>query len=306
MMSGTRNYLEYFLQHDDYTYQQPLRGEIRKARAEKGRAPMNSLEAPKNFLEGDSLAERFLRIEREQVVRLNELTFLDPVHYVYNPLDYAWEPHQDYVRRYCQFSKEVLFLGMNPGPFGMAQTGVPFGAVQLVRDWLQVCGQVSRPAQEHPKRPIRGLECPQTEVSGARFWGFFRSMCTRPEAFFHHCFVHNHCPLLFVSQSGRNLTPADLPVAQREQLLKVCDDALCEVVKLLGVAMVIGVGRFAEQRARKALSAAGISVRVEGVMHPSPRNPQANKGWDAVIKAKLEELGVMALITKRLDEKVKM
>ncbi|XP_066472098.1 single-strand selective monofunctional uracil DNA glycosylase isoform X2 [Tiliqua scincoides] len=221
---------------------------------------MNSSEGLVNFLEGDGLAEQFLHIEREQILRLKDLTFFEPVQHVYNPLDYAWEPHQDYVHKYCRSHKKVLFLGMNPGPFGMAQTGVPFGAVQLVRDWLQVCGQVSRPANEHPKRPIRGLECPQTE-------------------------------------SGRNLTPADLPVAQRERLLQICDDALCEAVKLLGVATVIGVGRFAEQRARKALLAAGIPVQVEGVMHPSPRNPQANKGWDAIIRAKLEELGVMTLLT---------
>nr|XP_028577443.1 single-strand selective monofunctional uracil DNA glycosylase isoform X2 [Podarcis muralis]XP_028577444.1 single-strand selective monofunctional uracil DNA glycosylase isoform X2 [Podarcis muralis]XP_028577445.1 single-strand selective monofunctional uracil DNA glycosylase isoform X2 [Podarcis muralis] len=259
---------------------------------------MNSSEAPVSFFEGDGLADQFLHIEREQTLRLKELSFLEPVEYVYNPLEYAWEPHEDYVRRYCQFRKEVLFLGMNPGPFGMAQTGVPFGEVQLVRDWLQVRGQVSKPPREHPKRPIRGLECPQTEVSGARFWGFFRSLCARPEVFFRHCFVHNHCPLLFLSHSGRNLTPADLPAAKREQLLQVCDDALCEAVKLLGVNMVIGVGRFAEQRARKALSAAGIPVRVEGVMHPSPRNPQANKGWDAIIRAKLEELGVLALLVE--------
>uniref|UniRef100_A0A8C5SB90 Single-strand-selective monofunctional uracil-DNA glycosylase 1 n=1 Tax=Laticauda laticaudata TaxID=8630 RepID=A0A8C5SB90_LATLA len=161
---------------------------------------------------------------------------------------------------------------------------------------LHLIGQVFRPACEHPKRPIRGLECPYTEVSGARFWGFFRSVCTKPEKFFQRCFVHNHCPLFFVSQSGRNLTPADLPAAQREQLLQICDDALCEAVKLLGVATVVGVGRFAEQRAHKALSAAGIPVQVEGVMHPSPRNPKANKGWDAIIRAKLEELGLMALI----------
>ncbi|XP_044299244.1 single-strand selective monofunctional uracil DNA glycosylase isoform X1 [Varanus komodoensis] len=260
-------------------------------------APGNAVEASMSLLEAGSVAERFLHIEREQVIRLKDLTFPESVQYVYNPLDYAWEPHQDYVRRYCQTRKEVLFLGMNPGPFGMGQTGVPFGAVQLVRDWLQVRGQVYQPACEHPKRPVRGLECPHTEVSGARFWGFFRSVCAGPDAFFRHCFVHNHCPLLFVSQSGRNLTPADLPAAQREQLLQVCDDALCEAVKLLGVSMIIGVGRFAEQRARKALSAAGISVRVECVMHPSPRNPQANKGWDKIIRVKLEELGVMNLIT---------
>lgn len=200
-------------------------------------------------------------------------------------------------RKGSGFFSPALNLGHGFHVNVIALLQVPFGAVQPVRDWLQVRGQVSRPESEHPKRPIRGLECPQAEVSGVRFWGFFRSVSTRPEVFFHHCFVHNHCPLLFVSESGRNLTPADLPAAQREQLLQVCDDSLCEAVKLLGVKMVIGVGRFAEQRARKALSAAGLPVRVEGVMHPSPRNPQANKGWDASIRAKLDELGVMPLIT---------
>uniref|UniRef100_A0A8D0H1X8 Single-strand-selective monofunctional uracil-DNA glycosylase 1 n=1 Tax=Sphenodon punctatus TaxID=8508 RepID=A0A8D0H1X8_SPHPU len=251
---------------------------------------------PPGFPEGEGLAARFLRLELEQSLRLRELSFPEPISYVYNPLEYAWEPHRDYVTRYVTGPKEVLFLGMNPGPFGMAQTGVPFGEVQLVRDWLGVRGQVWRPAREHPKRPIRGLECPQTEVSGARFWGFFRGACAGPEAFFRRCFVHNHCPLLFVSQTGRNLTPADLPAAQRESLLRVCDEALGQAVGLLGVALVIGVGRFAEQRARKALAAADLPIRVEGLMHPSPRNPKANKGWDDIARARLEELGVMALL----------
>lgn len=170
---------------------------------------------------------------------------------------------------------------------------VPFGEVRHVREWLQVCGQVSKPEQEHPKRPVLGLECPRTEVSGARFWGLFRSLCPDPEAFFRRCFVHNHCPLLFMTQSGKNLTPADLPAAQREHLLQVCDDGLAQAVRLLGVTMVIGVGRFTEQRARKALASAGLQVRVEGLMHPSPRNPQANKGWEAVAKARLEELRIL-------------
>ncbi|XP_024062679.2 single-strand selective monofunctional uracil DNA glycosylase isoform X1 [Terrapene carolina triunguis] len=260
-------------------------------------APLGATPVGPTFVQGDVLATRFLQAELEQNVRLRELSFLDPICYVYNPLEYAWEPHEDYVRRYCRSPKEVLFLGMNPGPFGMAQTGVPFGEVRHVREWLQIRGQVSKPAQEHPKRPVLGLECPQTEVSGARFWGLFRSLCPGPEAFFRRCFVHNHCPLLFMSQSGKNLTPADLPAAQRERLLQVCDDGLAQAVRLLSVAMVIGVGRFAEQRARKALASAGLQVRVEGLMHPSPRNPQANRGWEAIAKARLEELHVLPLLT---------
>nr|XP_035980098.1 single-strand selective monofunctional uracil DNA glycosylase isoform X3 [Halichoerus grypus] len=202
-----------------------------------------------------SVAEGFLEEELRLNAELSQLQFSEPVGIIYNPVEYAWEPHHSYVTRYCQGPKEVLFLGMNPGPFGMAQTGtvclppilpitscggpdtpicslsllpkVPFGEVSVVRDWLGVGGPVLTPPQEHPKRPVLGLECPQSEVSGARFWGFFRNLCGQPEVFFRHCFVHNLCPLLFLTPSGRNVTPAELPARQREELLRACDAALC-------------------------------------------------------------------------------
>lgn len=169
--------------------------------------------------------------------------------------------------------------------------------MKSVVDWLKITGEVGHPAEEHPKRRILGLSCTQSEVSGARFWGFFRKLCAEPERFFRHCFVHNLCPLIFMSASGKNLTPPELPADKREALLSLCDAALCKVVQALNVSMVIGVGKVAEQRARRALSAEGIDVRVEGIMHPSPRNPLANKGWEAVAKAKLEELGVLSLLS---------
>uniref|UniRef100_A0A8B9MFZ4 Single-strand-selective monofunctional uracil-DNA glycosylase 1 n=1 Tax=Accipiter nisus TaxID=211598 RepID=A0A8B9MFZ4_9AVES len=112
----------------------------------------------------DDLAGRFLRLEREQSALLQALPpFGEPVSHVYHPLDYAWEPHCDFVRRYCRTPKRVLFLGMNPGPFGMAQTGVPFGEVWHVREWLQVVGGVKKPPSEHPKRPVLGLTCRRAE-----------------------------------------------------------------------------------------------------------------------------------------------
>lgn len=242
-------------------------------------------------------SSRFLQAELELNAHLRGLTFTEPVRYIYNPLEYAWDTHRCYVEKYCQPGQQVLFLGMNPGPFGMAQTGVPFGEVKSVVDWLKISGEVGHPAEEHPKRRILGLDCTQSEVSGARFWGFFRKLCGEPERFFRHCFVHNLCPLIFMSASGKNLTPPELPAAEREALLSKCDAALCSVVEALNVTMVIGVGRVAEQRARRALSAAGVKVRVEGIMHPSPRNPLANKGWEDVAKAKLADLGVIKLLT---------
>ncbi|XP_041097388.1 single-strand-selective monofunctional uracil-DNA glycosylase 1 isoform X2 [Polyodon spathula] len=249
--------------------------------------------------QGSSPASLFLQGELVLSARLRELSFGAPVEYVYNPLEYAWDTHQCYVNKYCQGRKEVLFLGMNPGPFGMAQNGVPFGEASIVRDWLHITGKVGRPPFEHPKRPILGLECRQREVSGARFWGFFQKLCGEPGVFFRRCFVHNLCPLAFVSQTGRNLTPAELPVEQRDKLLRLCDLALCQAVRALGVSTVVGVGRLAEQRARRALSEAGVEgVRVEGIMHPSPRNPQANKGWEEIARAKLEEVGVLSLLSE--------
>ena len=53
------------------------------------------------------------------------LNFSSPVTHTYNPLNYAWAPHECYLRRFGKSRKRVIFLGMNPGPWGMAQTGVP-------------------------------------------------------------------------------------------------------------------------------------------------------------------------------------
>lgn len=175
---------------------------------------------------------------------------------------------------------------------------VPFGEVKAVRNWLKITGTVGRPTDEHPKRRITGLDCTQSEVSGARFWGFFQELCGETHNFFRHCFVHNLCPLIFMSESGKNLTPPELPAAERDALLSCCDSTLCQVVTALGVSMVIGVGKLAEQRARRTLSEAGITVRVEGIMHPSPRNPLANKGWANIVRDKLDNLGVLSLLTR--------
>ncbi|XP_048856366.1 single-strand-selective monofunctional uracil-DNA glycosylase 1 isoform X2 [Brienomyrus brachyistius] len=213
--------------------------------------------------EGSDVGSRFLQVELELNVRLRQLAFPEPVQYTYNPLEYAWDTHCNYVSTYCHGNQSILFLGMNPGPFGMAQTGVPFGEVSSVRDWLKISGEVGRPPEEHPKRRIMGLSCTRSEVSGARFWGLFRKLCGEPHVFFRHCFVHNLCPLMFVSGSGKNLTPPELPAAVRDALLARCDDALCQVVQVLGVATVIGVGKVAEQRARRALAAAGLQKYAE-------------------------------------------
>ena len=221
---------------------------------------------------------------------LAPLAFSTPVTHIYNPLLYAREPHFDYLQRYAGTGKHVIYLGMNPGPFGMAQTGVPFGEVSLVRDWLKVRGRVRKPKPEHAKRLIDGFDCKRSEVSGARLWGAIKARYPEPRAFFDHAFVANYCPLVFMEESGRNRTPDKLPPKEREPLFAACDRYLCTLVDSLAPAFVIGVGKFAEDRARSALS--GRPQQVGTIPHPSPANPAANRGWSTQVDIALRKLGL--------------
>jgi single-strand selective monofunctional uracil DNA glycosylase len=229
-------------------------------------------------------------ISRALSERVAGLRFAAPVSCVYNPLEYARAPHELYLDRYGAGRKEVLLLGMNPGPFGMVQTGVPFGDVAMVRDWLQVFAPVERPHQEHPKRPVLGFDCGRSEVSGARLWGWARDRFGTPERFFARFFVANYCPLAFVEAGARNLTPDKLPAAEQRALSTVCDAALRDIVRLLRPRIVIGVGGFAERRARAALAGEGVDIGT--ILHPSPASPLANRGWAATIERQLDQLGV--------------
>jgi single-strand selective monofunctional uracil DNA glycosylase len=239
-----------------------------------------------------ALADRILASERTLCRALAPLRFGAPVTHVYNPLVHARRPHAAYVRRYARAPVRVLYFGMNPGPWGMAQTGVPFGEVPHVRDWLGIEGAVERPAREHPRRPIEGFACTRSEVSGARLWGALRAQYEKPERFFRHAFLANYCPLVFMEASGRNRTPDKLPAREREPLYAACNANLRRLVTLLSPEWVVGVGQFAEARAREALG--GSDVRIGRVPHPSPASPAANRGWAPQAKRALVELGLCA------------
>jgi single-strand selective monofunctional uracil DNA glycosylase len=231
-----------------------------------------------------------VNIAKDLGEEVDRLRFVPPVTHVYNPLRYAWRTHAQYLELYGGAPKEVLFLGMNPGPWGMAQTGVPFGEVGAVRDWLKIDADIGRPDREHPKRQIVGLACSRSEVSGARLWGWAREVFGTPQRFFSRFFIANYCPLAFLEESGRNRTPDKLPAAEREPLFKICDRALRRTVECLQPKMVVGVGAFAEGRARSALD--GIDVAIGRILHPSPASPAANRGWAERATRELRELGV--------------
>jgi single-strand selective monofunctional uracil DNA glycosylase len=232
--------------------------------------------------------DRLVTISRDLSARVGELHF-PSVPFVYNPLVYARAPHEAYLERWgAKRPREVLMLGMNPGPFGMAQTGVPFGDVAMVRDFLGIEGPVGQPTREHPRRPVRGFDCPRSEVSGTRFWGWASDRFSTAERFFERVFVANWCPLVFMDDSGRNRPPDRLPADERTALFQACNEALAGIADTLQPTLVIGIGGFAEQRAREAL---GSDLRIGRILHPSPASPAANADWAGLVDAQLRALG---------------
>ncbi len=221
---------------------------------------------------------------------LRGLTFPDPVAYTYNPLEYAWDRHCDYLTRFGSGQKKILFLGMNPGPYGMAQTGVPFGEIPHVRDWMGISGPVEKPDPEHPKRPITGFDCERSEVSGRRLWGLFSDLYESADQFFENHFIANFCPLVWMKDTGANLTPDKLPRDSMEPVEKACFAHLARIVEILQPDKLIGVGAFAE----KQLAAVKNDTHELGkILHPSPASPAANRDFAGTATRQLTELGVI-------------
>ena len=201
---------------------------------------------------------------------------------------------------------------------------MPFGDTVMVKEWLKIEGVVHKPTCEHPKRVVEGLDCKRREVSGMRFWTLFDRLCSSPEQFFKHCYVHNYCPLSFMEESGKNVTPPSMKRAVRSQLEAACDRALSETVLLFQPSIIVGVGQYAETCARRAVKSAftkvvdseeseeatetssskqegdcmGKEICVCSIPHPSPRNAKANKDWYSSATESLERHGVLKFIAR--------
>lgn len=221
-------------------------------------------------------AEQLINVSHKLSHELNKLSWTTPTH-VYNPLEYAWNNHEAYIRRYGHQRGRILMVGMNPGPWGMAQTGLPFGDVEKVSQWIGISEPISDDLPEqHPNYPILGMECHRREGSGQRLWGWAEERFGTADNFFEQAFIWNYCPLLFIAQN-RNLIPEKLSKVEREALIPPCDQALEQVILALQPRVVVGIGRYAENRVRTVM---GDAVQLQYLLHPSPASPQANKNWD--------------------------
>jgi single-strand selective monofunctional uracil DNA glycosylase len=246
----------------------------------------------KNFVRQFRVKEskQLIAAARELATQVDSLKFKPPITHIYNPLDYAWAAHEKYLRKVGDGKKRVVFIGMNPGPFGMVQTGIPFGEIAAVRDWMGITAKIGKPEHYNPKRPVLGFDCPNSEVSGRRLWGLFAERFRSPEKFFKEHFVANYCPLAFAEQSGANFTPNKLPPSEKNPLLKFCDEHLQKTLQILEPEWLIGVGAWAKLRAE--IVAEDLKIEVGQILHPSPASPKANRGWAKIATKELQQLGV--------------
>jgi single-strand selective monofunctional uracil DNA glycosylase len=235
-----------------------------------------------------TIARQLILGSRELARSLSRLHFTEPVTHVYNPLLYARQSHETYLARFAGNRKRVVFLGMNPGPFGMVQTGIPFGEIDAVKGWLKLEIPVHGPEHEHPRRLVTGFECRRSEVSGRRLWGLFAKRFETPASFFEDHFVLNYCPLAFMEETGKNRTPDKLKPEVRTLVYALCDDYLRLAFETLTPEWIIGVGDFAASRAREAVP----HGRIGRILHPSPASPAANRDWAGVATLQLCDLGV--------------
>lgn len=256
----------------------------------------NKIMIESDITDGD-ISEQLLSMEKKLAEELGKLTFRVPVEYVYSPLEYAFNIHTLYVQKYCNTTKKILFLGMNPGPWGMSQTGVPFGEINMVKNWLNISGPVGKPAKEQPSRQVNGFDCKRSEVSGKRLWGLFKELSGNPEKFFKHAYVHNYCPIALMDKKGCNITPAELKGKEQEVIHTACNKTLADTIKLLKVEIVIGIGGYAEKRAQLVVKSHELNVKVLCLPHPSPRAAN-NKNWNEKATKKLSEFGLLEYFTE--------
>ncbi|MBG7607498.1 MAG: single-stranded DNA-binding protein [Verrucomicrobia bacterium] len=239
-----------------------------------------------------SIASELIRAGMELADELRQLQFSDPVTNTYLTVDYASDGYESYLRKFGNSKKRVLMLGMNPGPYGMAQTGVPFGEIGLVRDWMELNPKIGKPANEHPKRPITGMDCPKSEVSGRRLWGLFSEKFPKAEDFFKDHLAINFCPLIWMKDTGANLTPDKIKATEMVAVDSACQKHLRRLIELLEPQYLIGVGAYAEKKMALAKEELGVDGTIGKILHPSPASPAANRGWAEAAEKQLRELGI--------------
>ncbi|XP_073819638.1 uncharacterized protein isoform X2 [Musca autumnalis] len=230
------------------------------------------------FPEIKQLWKQFYDLERELNVKLREFSF--QLH-TYNPVVHAAEIHCNYLQKYLDSPKRILFVGMNPGRYGALQTGIPFGNITTVKIGMGLKGRITPTPGQRGKIRIRGLEAPEVEhdSSSTRFWRLISELFDGAENYldllFEKCFVHNFCPLVFIDSDGLNVS---LPyIEPNPRLFAECRKTLGKQITLLKPDLIICIGKFVRSMLSKTRQAKGREILM--IEHPSYKNYISADKW---------------------------
>ncbi len=196
-------------------------------------------------------------------------------HIVYNVFEYAWQGWEAYIHKCAKLSAKIMLLGINPGPHGMLQTGIPFGSISAVRNYIGIHdADIKQPTVLHKNRPVDGMKYTKEEQSGLLLWNTIESLFTNSLNFFSHCFVINYCPLAFFTQKGENITPDKLGTEERKDVEHRCTSHLLEYLNIFNTSLILAIGRYAFNKAQLLSRDLHIipQKNIIYIPHPSPLN----------------------------------
>ena len=78
----------------------------------------------------------------------------------------------------------------------------------------------------------------------------------------------------------------------KKKVYELCDKALFRILSLLQATEIIAVGRVVNERLIKVRQKFSLDINIHFLMHPSPANPAANKGWSDIAEKSLSELNI--------------
>jgi single-strand selective monofunctional uracil DNA glycosylase len=135
---------------------------------------------------------------------------------IWNPGLYAASWHALFRKEYPASAGCILVFGLNPGPYGMAQTGIPFTDLKRLREHLPRLAKglerrgCSLAGVGLAPRSLRPYLSRTFESSAVRVYRFLSRGWGSAEDGWRSVVVANPCSLLFMDAAGENRTPADL------------------------------------------------------------------------------------------------
>ena len=198
---------------------------------------------------------------------------------VWNPQLYGLPLYRRFATEHLPTSRgAIVALGLNPGKYGMSQTGIPFTDVtRAARVGIAIEPPGLAPASLRPF-----LKSYRVERSSASVYNLLDALWGGPAEGWRRLWAVAPCGLLFLEPDGTNVTPADARLARRDDVRELRLRVIRESVE---AARPRGVLLLGQDVARVAADALG-DVETLVVDHPVARGPgRRGPAWWAGVVA---------------------